>query len=546
MGRFSALKAGLLLLTSSQQVPAEVAGNELEDGLQVGPTAARPTREVPEEVLREAHLALQQASVAAAARPPAPPLRSLAAGEDDGCRECTFGTGKYVMEFVWGKVTEKCEDSEETWCAFVKAHPKMAQGFLIEKVRPLALGYMYCVGKGTCKADAQPMEKMVGGGSGEHQHDEVFHSGGEELEMLGNVGELVVATSGRWDMLEDEEEKWRKTYFRRHGGAEDEDHHGRAKLMWAAAGGAAQDENPLARAMHFVKHVLGMEELPPQDEPGRDDVAPGEDEDGEKGKGKGHHGKGKGDDDAEGGKGKGGKGKGGKGKGGKGKGGKGKGDDKGKGKGDDDFCPEAATEQQRKEEAAIVVPEIEGVCKCCFRRLVRKVMAYAVKMTKKICATTDKPMIQAFCKWGAEHPEMAFGVLLAKVEPEKYALIPCMKRGGHGGPLRWAHHHHGPHVGEKGKGRSVPPPMLPRGEDAPDSDEADGSVSSPAVGGEGADEGVHVEEKRPNKFRMVSKLRAKFHRFFPPAAQGKGPELEQEQRQAGLDKEYPPKPEFYV
>ncbi|CAD7944219.1 unnamed protein product [Amoebophrya sp. A120] len=318
------------------------------------------------------------------------------------CKECTMEAAKHVMKYVWDEVQEKCKDKSPStlmddevqhedddkkthWCAFVKAHPKMAEGLLIEKVNPLALGYMYCLGKQVCdKKDDKPA-----GHQGLDAEDE-DHAGGlsyfdpnaQELQFLG-AGEQIVAQMMASSATADEGEE---------SDVNPEDGKGKGK------GGKGEGPNK-----------------------GK----------GKKGKGKHHHGKGK----------------------------------KGKGKGGDDDCDEDDDDDENKNDsdkktddamadamlamspaAASSSSHVAGLCKCCFRKLTRKVMKFAVRVTKKMCAKADKgKTLAAFCKWGEENPEMAFGWLLGKVEPQKYALLPCMKWGK---TNMWhMHHHKHDHIG---------------------------------------------------------------------------------------------------
>merc|ERR550532_1495838 len=108
-------------------------------------------------------------------------------------------------------------------------------------------------------------------------------------------------------------------------------------------------------------------------------------------------------------------------------------------------------------EDRIMVPQVKGVWRRCYRKVFRIVMARSVSMVKKQCRTTHCPKMQGFCRWARWHREMAYGVLLAKVEPWKYALGRCyhpgkgMDKGKHhheGGKGQGKHHHNEPEVSE--------------------------------------------------------------------------------------------------
>jgi hypothetical protein len=110
-------------------------------------------------------------------------------------------------------------------------------------------------------------------------------------------------------------------------------------------------------------------------------------------------------------------------------------------------------------EDRIMVPQVKGVWRHCYKMVFRIVMAHSVSMVKKQCRTTHCPKMQGFCKWARWHREMAYGVLLAKVEPWKYALGRCYHpgkgidkgKGDHGKDKNDKGKHH--HKGGKGEGK---------------------------------------------------------------------------------------------
>merc|ERR1712045_252356 len=99
-----------------------------------------------------------------------------------------------------------------------------------------------------------------------------------------------------------------------------------------------------------------------------------------------------------------------------------------------------------------MVPQVKGVWKHCYKMVFRIVMQHSVSMVKKLCKTTECPRMQGFCRWSRWHREMAFGVLLAKVEPWKYALGRCYHpRKGKGKGKHGKRKYH--HMGGKGEGK---------------------------------------------------------------------------------------------
>lgn len=73
----------------------------------------------------------------------------------------------------------------------------------------------------------------------------------------------------------------------------------------------------------------------------------------------------------------------------------------------------------------------------CFKKVMKKVMFKAVMRVKMMCVKyPDNQRIQRMCAFAKEHRDIAFGMLLAKVEPWKFAMGACRKHHGH-------HGHHG-------------------------------------------------------------------------------------------------------
>jgi len=70
------------------------------------------------------------------------------------------------------------------------------------------------------------------------------------------------------------------------------------------------------------------------------------------------------------------------------------------------------------------------VCRKCYRKVMGVVMEKAVEITRGMCEKTKCPAMQGWCKWAGEHKAVAYGMILAKVEPWKYAIGACWKKDG--------------------------------------------------------------------------------------------------------------------
>lgn len=86
----------------------------------------------------------------------------------------------------------------------------------------------------------------------------------------------------------------------------------------------------------------------------------------------------------------------------------------------------------------------------CMKRAMRHVMGHAIRKVKGMCAHSKCPKMKRVCRFMAQHKEVAFGVLVAKVEPWKFAFGFCrareMSHHHHHGHHGWPHHgHHGHH-----------------------------------------------------------------------------------------------------
>lgn len=81
------------------------------------------------------------------------------------------------------------------------------------------------------------------------------------------------------------------------------------------------------------------------------------------------------------------------------------------------------------------------VCKECYVKVFKAVMWMAVKKTKHACEHTDCPVLKKWCKFAAWHKPEAFGMLMAWVEPWKFAIGRCWHEGkeGEGKGASWNH-----------------------------------------------------------------------------------------------------------
>lgn len=92
------------------------------------------------------------------------------------------------------------------------------------------------------------------------------------------------------------------------------------------------------------------------------------------------------------------------------------------------------------------------ICPKCYKKVFGIVMKVSIWGAKKMCRRTKCPVLKKWCSWAASHREVALGMILAKVEPWKYAIGRCWSdkrgRGGRRGGRRGGHgHHRGHHRG---------------------------------------------------------------------------------------------------
>jgi hypothetical protein len=375
---------------------------------------------------------------------------------DDACKKCIKETAMMVMEHVFKMVDKKCaavhppsvnfgtvtevtmvassedqevdtrlsmtlyepeENSEEPdtkpddhdknkpieyFCMFWKKEREVAEGVLISMVRPMMDSYFFCLGDGQCKPKDGKVLSDPELAMWEHLPEATANLDNLHPHMAEDDSDADSSDSDSEE--EEEDDEWEE---KMHQEWQPIAHEHPASIM--------------SRIAEFIDdHFLGRH---------HDGKGKGKGQDADDGKGKG---KGKDGDDGKG------KGKGKDGDDGKGKG-KGKDDDDGKGKG------------KGKGHG--------GIDMHCYKKTFGKVMQIAVKMAKKECAKSDCPMVKHWCSWAKEHPKMAFGVLMGKVEPWKYAIGRCYHHKGKGkggkgpkgkGKGGKGHHHKGHHHGKKG------------------------------------------------------------------------------------------------
>eukprot|EP01068_Selenidium_serpulae_P010732 Selendium_serpulae@DN5520_c1_g1_i1.p1 len=75
------------------------------------------------------------------------------------CKTCVWQAAQKVVQWNeehWEKWCHETKDHRaEEMCRRAKHHPGIALGFLIEEVRPISLGYLWCLGAKYCKAEEE-------------------------------------------------------------------------------------------------------------------------------------------------------------------------------------------------------------------------------------------------------------------------------------------------------------------------------------------------------------------------------------------------------
>lgn len=330
-------------------------------------------------------------------------------GGNDECHECVLKGSHFVIKMVADKVDHfcdankdeavKCHESgegcghKEHWCKFWHDKHDVALGFLWEEVRPMSLAFAWCKGHGNC-------------GDGVHEvSDVVIENGKIELPVEGGSSD---PKCGMDPMGELDLTKMAESGLLGEMGVHPDDHdYHRSKDWWPEEEHDEEQHHPGFFKRVFMR-IIGRPLIDP------------------KGKGKG-----KGDSDSS---------------------------ESSESSSDSDAVDRHHGKGKGKssDDGDIYVPHVEGVCKHCYVRVFRAVMKMAIMGTKKMCASTECPFLQYWCKWAAEHREEAYGMILAKTEPWKYAIGRCWHPDpkGKGKGKGKHHHHHGHHRhGHKGKGK---------------------------------------------------------------------------------------------
>merc|ERR1719421_1591889 len=89
-------------------------------------------------------------------------------------------------------------------------------------------------------------------------------------------------------------------------------------------------------------------------------------------------------------------------------------------KDDQTWDPEKETQCKKDEEA--------HACPFCMKRAMKKGVKMVVMKVKAMCEKTECPKMARICQFMTDNREAAFGMLVAKVEPWKFAKGFCMKQ----------------------------------------------------------------------------------------------------------------------
>lgn len=95
------------------------------------------------------------------------PALSLLSTEDtaDECEKCVGSVAKFIMDKVVKGLDAKCAkpskcSKQKRFCMLYKKHPKIVIGMMWFWVRPVGDGYLYCMGKGSCKPKQIDLENI--------------------------------------------------------------------------------------------------------------------------------------------------------------------------------------------------------------------------------------------------------------------------------------------------------------------------------------------------------------------------------------------------
>lgn len=119
-----------------------------------------------------------------------------------------------------------------------------------------------------------------------------------------------------------------------------------------------------------------------------------------------------------------------------------------------ELMPLDHNDDEEEEEEVMMSPAcknhklVQKVCPKCMKKKMKGVMRVSIMKVKKMCETTKCAKMQKMCGWMGEHREVALGMLVAKVEPWKFAFGACFHphgkhgHGHHGQYHGWGHHQH--------------------------------------------------------------------------------------------------------
>lgn len=74
------------------------------------------------------------------------------------------------------------------------------------------------------------------------------------------------------------------------------------------------------------------------------------------------------------------------------------------------------------------LPHMKNMSPKCFVKVMKVVMGMAIKHVIMMCKKTDNKMVQKMCMFAGKHKAIAFGAMLAHVQPEKFAIGRCWGR----------------------------------------------------------------------------------------------------------------------
>lgn len=75
------------------------------------------------------------------------------------------------------------------------------------------------------------------------------------------------------------------------------------------------------------------------------------------------------------------------------------------------------------------LPHMKGMDPHCFVKVMKVVMGMAIKHTIMMCKKTECSVLKKMCMFAGKHKALAFGAMLAHVQPHKFAIGRCWGRG---------------------------------------------------------------------------------------------------------------------